>query len=134
MNYLNIVVAHIYVNLEEKKSVRSFINTSYKLFFKGSFKITNVMAQPTGESTKVKVKVRINSHGCFNILSANMYEKLEGQVNEEEEETKESMEVDDESKKKDTSPTDAVNGEQVKFFLIESSSYFLPAIAHRAVL
>lgn len=78
----------------------------------GSFKITNVVPQPTGESTKVKVKVRINSHGCFNILSANMYEKLEGQAAEEEEETKENMEVDEESKKKDASPSDAVNGEQ----------------------
>ncbi|GFR98876.1 heat shock protein 105 kDa [Elysia marginata] len=78
----------------------------------GSFKITNVVAQPTGESTKVKVKVRINSHGCFNILSANMYEKIEGQAAEEEEETKESMEIDEDSKKKDASPTETVNGEQ----------------------
>ncbi|RUS79272.1 hypothetical protein EGW08_012959 [Elysia chlorotica] len=88
----------------------------------GTFKITNVMAQPTGESTKVKVKVRINSHGCFNILSANMYEKIEGQVAEEEEETKESMDVDEEAKKKDASPTDAVNGEQSASSEMDQSS------------
>ena len=75
------------------------------------------MSQPTGESTKVKVKVRINSNGCFHILSANMYEKLEGQVNEEEEESKESMEVDDDSKKKDAGTPEAVNGEQVGQFV-----------------
>ncbi|GFN85022.1 heat shock protein 105 kda, partial [Plakobranchus ocellatus] len=77
----------------------------------GAFKINNVIPQPTGDSTKVKVKVRINSHGCFNILSASMYEKIEG-ANEEEEENKESMEVDEDSKKKENNAGDVVNGEQ----------------------
>jgi len=56
----------------------------------GNFKINNIIAQASGESSKVKVKVRVDSHGVFKVISASMYEKLEV---EEAEEPKE-METD----------------------------------------
>jgi len=43
----------------------------------GNFKISNIVAQANGESSKVKVKVRVDSHGVFKVISASMYEKLE---------------------------------------------------------
>lgn len=61
--------------------------------------MNNVAPQANGESSKVKVKVRVNSHGIFSVVSATMYEKQEG----EEVEKEESMEVDDD--KKDSSPS-----------------------------
>ncbi|CAG5129903.1 unnamed protein product, partial [Candidula unifasciata] len=44
----------------------------------GTFKINKVTPQPNGESSKVKVKVRLTSNGTFMVISASMYEKLEG--------------------------------------------------------
>ena len=59
-------------------------------FYAGSFTINKVVPQPNGESSKVKVKVRVNIHGMFNVSSASMVEKQEAA----EEETKEEpMEV-----------------------------------------
>lgn len=57
----------------------------------GTFKVNNVTPQPNGESSKVKVKVRINAHGIFSVVGATLYEKT-GDVEEE------SMEVDEEKK------------------------------------
>ena len=74
----------------------------------GNFKITNIVAQANGESSKVKVKVRVDSHGVFKVISASMYEKIEG----EEEEAKENMEVDDKDKKEGNVDKPEVNGEQ----------------------
>ena len=74
----------------------------------GNFKITNIVAQANGESSKVKVKVRVDSHGVFKVISASMYEKIEG----EEEEAKENMEVDDKDKKEGNVDKSEVNGEQ----------------------
>ncbi|XP_048189496.1 heat shock 70 kDa protein 4L isoform X2 [Perognathus longimembris pacificus] len=46
----------------------------------GSFTIQNVFPQSDGDSSKVKVKVRINVHGIFSVASASVIEKqnLEG--------------------------------------------------------
>jgi heat shock protein 4 len=44
----------------------------------GTFRIDNVVPQSTGESSKVKVKVRVNLHGLFSVSNATMTEKLEG--------------------------------------------------------
>ncbi|XP_005102694.1 heat shock 70 kDa protein 4 [Aplysia californica] len=88
----------------------------------GEFKINDIVAQTNGESSKVKVKVRVDSHGVFRIISASMYEKLEGA--EEEEEGKDSMEVDGEdAKKKEASSGDAsqVNGDQSASEMEQSS-------------
>ncbi|KAK0043028.1 heat shock 70 kDa protein 4 [Biomphalaria pfeifferi] len=77
----------------------------------GTFKINNVAPQATGESSKVKVKVRINTHGIFTIVSASMYEKYEG--SDDTDDVKDSMEVDEDGKKKENSSVpDTVNGEQ----------------------
>nr|AYH91695.1 heat shock protein 70 [Pomacea canaliculata] len=57
----------------------------------GTFKVNNVTPQPNGESSKVKVKVRINAHGIFSVVGATLYEKTDD-VEEE------SMEVDEEKK------------------------------------
>ncbi|XP_045204095.2 heat shock 70 kDa protein 4-like [Mercenaria mercenaria] len=57
----------------------------------GVYKITKVQPQADGESSKVKVKVRINNNGLFNVQSASMVEKVEVKENEQE---PESMETD----------------------------------------
>uniref|UniRef100_A0A2K6MCI5 Heat shock protein family A (Hsp70) member 4 like n=1 Tax=Rhinopithecus bieti TaxID=61621 RepID=A0A2K6MCI5_RHIBE len=46
----------------------------------GSFTIQNVFPQSDGDSSKVKVKVRVNIHGIFSVASASVIEKqnLEG--------------------------------------------------------
>lgn len=44
----------------------------------GRFKINGVKPTPEDESSKVKVKVRINPNGIFTISSASMYEKSTG--------------------------------------------------------
>lgn len=43
----------------------------------GQFTVNGVQPQPSGEASKVKVKVRVNLHGVFGIHSAHMIEKLE---------------------------------------------------------
>ena len=55
-----------------------------KFFLIGNFKIINIVPQANGESSKVKVKVRVDSHGVFKVISASMYEKLEDAAEEEE--------------------------------------------------
>ncbi|XP_059174852.1 heat shock 70 kDa protein 4-like [Physella acuta] len=87
----------------------------------GVFKINNVSSQANGDSSKVKVKVRINAHGLFNVVSASMYEKLDG--TEDGDEVKDSMEVDEDAKKKEANNGDAVvNGEQSPTEMDQSSS------------
>ncbi|CAL1530890.1 unnamed protein product [Lymnaea stagnalis] len=77
----------------------------------GTFKINNVAPQANGDSSKVKVKVRVNAHGIFTVVSASMYERLEG--SDDTDEVKDNMEVDEDNKKKDNSTGDTVvNGEQ----------------------
>lgn len=51
----------------------------------GHFVIQNVVPQPDGENSKVKIKVRVNIHGIFSISSASLIEKqnTDGEQNEE---------------------------------------------------
>ncbi|XP_076024415.1 heat shock 70 kDa protein 4a [Genypterus blacodes] len=72
----------------------------------GQFLIQNVGAQPNGESSKVKVKVRVNVHGVFSVSSASLVEIVKPAEGEEpmetdqtgkEEESK--MQVDQEDQK-----------------------------------
>ncbi|XP_005007083.1 heat shock protein 105 kDa isoform X2 [Cavia porcellus] len=42
----------------------------------GRFVVQNVSAQKDGEKSKVKVKVRVNTHGIFTISTASMVEKI----------------------------------------------------------
>lgn len=48
--------------------------------------------KPDGQTSKVKVKVRVNLHGIFNVSSAVLVEQVE--KNAEEEKIGESMQVD----------------------------------------
>lgn len=45
--------------------------------------IQNVVPQATGESSKVKVKVRMNIHGIFSVSSASLVEVLKSEESEE---------------------------------------------------
>ncbi|XP_056281490.1 heat shock 70 kDa protein 4L [Pseudoliparis swirei] len=45
----------------------------------GCFSVQNVAPQPDGESSKVKVKVRVNVHGIFSVCSASLIEKQNGE-------------------------------------------------------
>lgn len=49
--------------------------------------IQNVVPQASGESSKVKVKVRINVHGVFSVSSASLVEVLKPAEGEEPMET-----------------------------------------------
>lgn len=62
----------------------------------------NVVPQSNGESSKVKVKVRINLHGIFSVAAASMVEKIDSEAAGEE-----PMEVDTE-----TQPAKVENGEK----------------------
>ncbi|XP_061904730.1 heat shock 70 kDa protein 4a [Entelurus aequoreus] len=75
----------------------------------GQFLVQNVVAQTSGESAKVKVKVRVNIHGVFSVSSASLIEVMKTADGEEpmetdhavkEEENK--MQVDQEDQKADS--------------------------------
>ncbi|MBN3305586.1 HS74L protein, partial [Amia calva] len=46
----------------------------------GRFSVQNVVPQTDGDSSKVKVKVRVNIHGIFSVSSASLIEKQKGEV------------------------------------------------------
>ncbi|XP_060129786.1 heat shock protein 105 kDa [Zootoca vivipara] len=48
----------------------------------GKYIIQNIAAQNDGEKTKVKVKVRINTHGIFSVSTASMVEQMKAEENE----------------------------------------------------
>ncbi|XP_044906089.1 heat shock protein 105 kDa isoform X3 [Felis catus] len=48
----------------------------------GRFVVQNVSAQKDGEKSRVKVKVRVNTHGIFTISTASMVEKVPTEENE----------------------------------------------------
>ncbi|WAQ98137.1 HSP97-like protein [Mya arenaria] len=75
--------------------------------FIGKFNITNVQPQANGDSSKVKVKVRINNNGMFTVQSASMVEKIE---ETQEEQGPESMET-DAGKENNDSNSEAVKTE-----------------------
>lgn len=53
----------------------------------GNFLIQNVVPQESGESAKVKVKVRVNVHGVFSVASASLIEIVKPAEGEEPMET-----------------------------------------------
>lgn len=53
----------------------------------GQFLIQNVVPQASGESAKVKVKVRVNVHGLFSVSSASLVEVVKTAEGEEPMET-----------------------------------------------
>lgn len=53
----------------------------------GQFNIQKVVPQSSGESAKVKVKVRVNVHGVFSVSSASLVEVVKSAEGEEPMET-----------------------------------------------
>ncbi|XP_062863419.1 heat shock 70 kDa protein 4L [Trichomycterus rosablanca] len=53
----------------------------------GRFTVQNVVPQLDGDSSKVKVKVRVNVHGIFSVSSASLIEKQKGEVEDVQMET-----------------------------------------------
>ncbi|XP_007666695.2 heat shock protein 105 kDa isoform X4 [Ornithorhynchus anatinus] len=49
----------------------------------GRFVVQNISAQKDGEKSKVKVKVRVNTHGIFTVSTASMVEKVQSEENED---------------------------------------------------
>uniref|UniRef100_A0A672GJK5 Heat shock 70 kDa protein 4-like n=1 Tax=Salarias fasciatus TaxID=181472 RepID=A0A672GJK5_SALFA len=66
----------------------------------GTFLIHNVVPQASGDSAKVKVKVRVNIHGVFSVSSASLVEVIKSSEEEEPMET-------DQTAKEETSTEDA---------------------------
>ncbi|XP_039975777.1 heat shock 70 kDa protein 4b [Xiphias gladius] len=64
----------------------------------GQFLIQKVVPQASGESSKVKVKVRVNIHGIFSVSSASLVEVQKSDETEEPMETEQANEKDGESK------------------------------------
>lgn len=64
----------------------------------GQFLIKNVTAQQCGDSSKVKVKVRVNIHGVFSVSGASLVEVVKSVEGEEPMETDTTTAKDDESK------------------------------------
>ncbi|KAM4795059.1 heat shock protein 105 kDa [Rhinophrynus dorsalis] len=50
----------------------------------GQFVVQNISAAKDGEKSKVKVKVRVNTHGIFSVSTASMVERMEVDENEEQ--------------------------------------------------
>uniref|UniRef100_A0A4W5NFA8 Heat shock protein 4a n=1 Tax=Hucho hucho TaxID=62062 RepID=A0A4W5NFA8_9TELE len=82
----------------------------------GQFMVQKVVPQANGESSKVKVKVRVNVHGVFSVSSASLVELLKPNEGEEpmetdpagkEEESKMQTEQDDQKAKGDGQKDDA---------------------------
>lgn len=64
----------------------------------GQFLIQKVVPQASGESSKVKVKVRVNIHGIFSVSSASLVEVQKCDETEEPMETEQASDKDGESK------------------------------------
>ncbi|XP_026106221.1 heat shock 70 kDa protein 4-like [Carassius auratus] len=64
----------------------------------GQYVIQKVIPQASGESSKVKVKVRVNLHGIFSVSSASLVEVQKSEEQEESMDTEQSTEKENESK------------------------------------
>lgn len=64
----------------------------------GQFMVQKVVPQASGESSKVKVKVRVNIHGIFSVSSASLVEVQKCDESEEPMETEQANEKDGENK------------------------------------
>lgn len=71
------------VNAEQCRNSEIILIISVSLTsppFSGTFKVNNVVPAAEGESSKIKVKVRMNIHGVFTIKQASLVEKVQVQV------------------------------------------------------
>lgn len=69
---------------------------TYFFLSSGQFLIQKVVPQASGESSKVKVKVRVNIHGIFSVSSASLVEVQKSDETEEPMETEQASEKDGE--------------------------------------
>lgn len=74
---------------------RSCAKVSFIFDPTGQFLIQKVVPQATGESSKVKVKVRVNIHGIFSVSSASLVEVHKTDESEEPMETEQANEKDE---------------------------------------
>uniref|UniRef100_A0A8C5HA11 Heat shock 70 kDa protein 4-like n=1 Tax=Gouania willdenowi TaxID=441366 RepID=A0A8C5HA11_GOUWI len=63
----------------------------------GQFMIQKVVPQASGESSKIKVKVRVNIHGIFSVSSASLVEVIKSDENEEPMETEQAADKEGET-------------------------------------
>ena len=82
------------------------------VLFSGHFSIKDVVPSKEGESSKVKVKVRLDIHGILNVVNASLVEKLA--VAQEPE--VESMEVEGQDEKAQQTTGDAASEVQERIF------------------
>ncbi|XP_034453285.1 heat shock 70 kDa protein 4b [Hippoglossus hippoglossus] len=86
----------------EPFSLEAYYNCSNELPYPdptiGQFLIQKVVPQASGESSKVKVKVRVNIHGIFSVSSASLVEVQKSDETEEPMETEQANEKEGESK------------------------------------
>ncbi|CAH1776947.1 unnamed protein product [Owenia fusiformis] len=75
----------------------------------GQFAIKDIKPQADGESSKVKVKVRVNIHGVFTVAQASLVEKLP-QKEEEEMEIDQKLETENNGKQTEQNDTAATDG------------------------
>lgn len=68
----------------------------------GQFMIQKVVPQASGESSKIKVKVRVNIHGIFSVSSASLVEVQKSDETEEPMETDQAQDKDTEQNKMQT--------------------------------
>lgn len=68
----------------------------------GQYVIQKVVPQASGESSKVKVKVRVNIHGIFSVSSASLVELQKSEEEEESMDTEQSTEKENEVLLQDT--------------------------------
>lgn len=74
---------------------RSCAKVSFIFDSTGQFLIQKVVPQASGESSKVKVKVRVNIHGIFSVSSASLVEVQKTDETEEPMETEQANEKDE---------------------------------------
>uniref|UniRef100_A0AAR2KWS8 Heat shock protein 4b n=1 Tax=Pygocentrus nattereri TaxID=42514 RepID=A0AAR2KWS8_PYGNA len=102
---------------KEPFSLEAYYNNPKELLYPdptiGQYMIQKVVPQATGESSKVKVKVRINIHGIFSVSSASLVEMQKSEEGEEPMDTEQTnkMQMDeDEQKNQDDGQKD--NGDK----------------------
>uniref|UniRef100_A0AAQ5XFH4 Heat shock protein 4b n=1 Tax=Amphiprion ocellaris TaxID=80972 RepID=A0AAQ5XFH4_AMPOC len=86
---------------KEPFSLEAYYNCPNELLYPdptiGQFLIQKVVPQASGESSKVKVKVRVNIHGIFSVSSASLVEVQKSDETEEPMETEQATDKDGEA-------------------------------------
>lgn len=87
---------YIYINCIKPTLIfKPCVKVSFIFHLTGQFLIQKVVPQASGESSKVKVKVRVNIHGIFSVSSASLVEVQKADETEEPMETEQANEKDE---------------------------------------